>query len=184
MRIREPAGLPAAIAVTGLLLAAAGGCGYSLAGRGAFLPDYIQTIGVPLFANNTTVFDVEQLLTARVRAEFIGRGKYRVVPDSTGVDALLTGTVTSISVAPTAFNEQQQASRYAVVVVMRIEFRDLRADRVLWENPSLVFREEYEPSTGTGALDANAFFGQESNALQRIADGFARSVVSSILEAF
>jgi hypothetical protein len=67
---------------------------------------------------------------------------------------------------------------------MRIEFRDLRADRVLWENPSLVFREEYEPSTGTGALDANAFFGQESNALQRIADGFARSVVSSILEAF
>jgi len=29
------------------------GCGYSLAGRGSFLPDYIKTIGVPTFANHT-----------------------------------------------------------------------------------------------------------------------------------
>jgi hypothetical protein len=27
------------------------GCGYSLAGRGSFLPDYIKVIGVPTFAN-------------------------------------------------------------------------------------------------------------------------------------
>ncbi|SVE39014.1 uncharacterized protein METZ01_LOCUS491868, partial [marine metagenome] len=27
------------------------GCGYALAGRGSFLPDYIETIGVPMFGN-------------------------------------------------------------------------------------------------------------------------------------
>jgi hypothetical protein len=55
---------------------------------------------------------------------------------------------------------------------------------VLWENPSLVFREEYEAAQGTSALDPNAFFGQEANALERVATEFARTVISSILEAF
>jgi hypothetical protein len=179
------------VAITGFLpvllatVLAGAGCGYSLAGRGAFLPDYIQIIGVPLFTNTTGVFDVEQVLTQRVRQEFIGRGKYRVVPDTVGVDALLTGTVSSITVAPAAFNDQQQATRYAFTVVMKFEFRDVRENEVLWENPSLVFREEYDlaPTSG-GVLDANAFFGQESNAIERLATNFAKSVVSSILEAF
>ena len=43
----------------------ASACGYSLAGRGSFLPDYIRTIGIPLFQNRTP-FTVEQLAT-RIR---------------------------------------------------------------------------------------------------------------------
>jgi hypothetical protein len=65
-----------------------------------------------------------------------------------------------------------------------MEFKDLKTNNVLWENPSLVFREEYEATPGSDALDPNAFFGQETNALERITTEFARTVVSSILEAF
>ncbi len=170
----------------GLLLAAAvqGGCGYSLAGRGSFLPESIRTIAVPLFTNQTSVFEVEQQLTDKVRSELIGRGKYRVVPETTGADASLVGTITSISIAPSAFNADRQATRYAVTVVVNIEFRDLANDKVLWSNPSLSFREEYEVTTGTGALDPNAFFGQNQNAFERLSQDFARTVVSAILEAF
>src|SRR5262245_42261787 len=127
----------------GLLVTAclSSACGYSLAGRGSFLPEYINIIGVPLFTNSTSVFDVEQVLTQHVRQEFIGRGKYKVIPTQAGADAVLTGTVSSITVAPTAFNDQQQATRYAFVVIMKFEFRDLRENKVLWENASLVFRE-------------------------------------------
>ena len=32
-------------------------CGYSLAGRGSFLPAYIRVIGVPTFVNRTTLFN-------------------------------------------------------------------------------------------------------------------------------
>jgi len=163
---------------------ASAGCGYALAGRGSFLPAYIQTIGVPLFGNNTNVFDVEQVLTQQVRQEFIGRGKYRVVPETAGVDALLTGTVSSVTVSPVAYNDRQQATRYAVVVVMRFEFRDQRANAVLWENPSLVFREEYDLESDRTQVDASTFFGQEFNAMQRLAENFSKSVVTSILEAF
>ncbi|MBA2301944.1 MAG: LptE family protein [Acidobacteria bacterium] len=157
-------------------------CGYSLAGRGAFLPPHIRTIGVPLFTNATSVFDVERRVTERVRSELIGRGKYKVETAAQGVDAVLSGEISSISIVPSAFNAQRQATRYALVLTAKIEFRDLKDNKVLWSNPSMQFREEYEIS-GT-VTDPNAFFGQDVNALDRLAAEFARTLVSAILEAF
>jgi hypothetical protein len=167
-----------------LTLVPLSGCGYSLAGRGSFLPAYIRNIGVPPFTNNTAVFDVDRRVTEKVRAELTGRGKYKVFPTETGNDAVLTGEISSISVAPVSFNQQQQASRYALIMSARVEFKDLKTGKVLWSNPALQFREEFEPSTGTNIGDANAFFGQDVNALDRMATEFARSVVSALLEAF
>ena len=94
-----------------LLVAALGcaSCGYALAGRGSFLPATIRVIGIPDFTNNTGFYQVEQVLTAKVRSEFIGRGRYKVLPQDTGVDGLLKGEITSISVTPTLFNEAHWA---------------------------------------------------------------------------
>lgn len=160
------------------------GCGYSLAGRGSFLPESIKIVGVPMFVNNTAVYDVEKRITERVRSEFIGRGKYKVEPNATGVDAVLLGEISSITLAPAAFTEERLASRYILTVTAKIEFRDVKADKVLWSNPSMQFREEYEQTNTASATDATAFFGQNVNAVERLASEFARSIVSAILEAF
>ena len=163
---------------------ASAGCGYSLAGRGSFLPASIKTIGIPAFTNRTTVFNLETTLTAKVRAEFAGRGKFVMVPEATGVDALLTGEVTSVTITPASFNAAQLASRYAITMTARVELRDVRANMVLWDNPSVTFRQEYDTTTGQTAVDPAAFFGQDTNALDRMSTEFARSIVSAILEAF
>jgi hypothetical protein len=160
------------------------GCGYSLAGRGTFLPAHIRTIGVPMFSNNTPVFEVERPFTEKVRSEFIGRGRYQILPEETGVDAVLRAEIVSIAISPASFTAERQATRYAIVITTKIEFRDVANDRVIWQNPSLVFREEYDVVTGTVATDPNVFFGQELNAVERLATNFARTVVSAILEAF
>ncbi len=174
--------------VAALLTASLSGCGYSLAGRGSFLPAYIKTIGLPLFVNNTPIFDVERRVTEKVRTELIGRGRYTVKPDVTGVDAVLTGEIMSISLAPTAFNQQQQATRYALTLVAKIEFKDLKANKVLWQNPGMAFSEQYDATSFVGGTSANpdagTFLGQNINALERLASEFARAVVSAILEAF
>jgi hypothetical protein len=161
------------------------GCGYSLAGRGSFLPDYIRTIGIPTFANHTTVFNLETQITQKVRSEFIGRGKYQILPEGgSNVDALLTGEVSAVTISPASFSTQQIASRYVVTMSARVELRDVRENTVLWENPGLVFRQEYEAQAGTNALDPAAFFGQDQNALDQMTTEFARTIVSAILEAF
>jgi hypothetical protein len=162
----------------------ASGCGYTLAGRGSFLPASIKTIGVPTFTNRTTVFNVETLLTQKVRAEFIGRGKYKVLPQATDVDALLVGEVSSITVAPASFSANNLASRYVITMSASIQLKDLQQNVVLWENPSLIFRQDYDATSGRGPTDAAAFFGQDQNALDRMSAEFARTIVSAILEAF
>jgi hypothetical protein len=160
------------------------GCGYALAGRGSFLPAHIRSIGVPTFTNRTSVFNLESLLTERVRAEFIGRSKYQILPQRTGVDAVLVGDIASVTVTPASFSSQQLASRYLIMMSVSIQLRDLRDDKVLWENPSLLFREEYDATAGRSVVDPIAFFGQEANALDRVSGEFARAIVSAILEAF
>src|SRR5690606_19190071 len=114
-------------------------CGYSLAGRGNFLPSYIRIIGIPQFTNNTTVFDLERTITERVRTEFIGRGRYQVVPDTEGVDAVLNGTIVGVTLEPTGFNQNNQATRYLFRMTLMLEFKDVKADKVIWGNPAQQF---------------------------------------------
>ena len=159
------------------------GCGYSLAGRGSFLPPYIKRIGIPIFTNNTPVFDLDRQLTERVRSEFIGRGKYVITTESTGVDALLTGVITSVTLTPVAFNTSNQATRYALTLSVSAEFKDMRASKVLWTNPSMQYREEFSLDPRTAA-DTTTFLAQDANARERMALELARALVSAILEAF
>jgi Lipopolysaccharide-assembly len=159
-------------------------CGYALAGRGSFLPDYIKTIGVPTFENRTTLFNLETQVTQKVRSEFIGRGHYQIVPETTNVDAVLTGELSGVSIQPVAFTTQQLAARYTIMMSARVILNDVHENKVLWENPNLVFRQEYEAQSGQTQLDPTTFFGQDQNALDRMTTEFARSIVSAILEAF
>ena len=69
----------------------------------------------------------------------------------------------------------------------RVELRETRGDTVLWENPSLIFRQEWDAPSNPNAAnppDPAVFLGQDMNALERITNEFARTIVSAILEAF
>src|SRR3974390_1862004 len=105
-----------ALALAVVALSMEGGCSYTLAGRGSFLPSYIHVIGIPLFVNKSAIFDIDRQVTDQWRAESIGRVKYTIKPDATGVDGLLTGTVTGVFLTPVAFNQAQQATRYALIM--------------------------------------------------------------------
>ena len=171
--------MPALLALTG------SGCGYALAGRGSFLPNDIRVVGIPPLVNRTTFFDVEQILTEKIRNEFIGRGKYRVVPDANDAEAVLTAEITSITLSPAGFTSGQLASRYQFVLTMKVDFTDTRVSKSLWANDALTFREEYELNAqGTGTIEGATFVDQQRSSFDRIATDVARTVVTAIVEAF
>ena len=171
------------ITLIALAVAGGSGCGYSLSGRGSFLPSYIKVIAVPQFANNTPIIDIERRLTDAVRSELIGRGRYKVLPGrEQASDAVLTGEILQISVVPAAFDAQQRQTQVNVIVVTKVEFRDLKTDKVLWSHPALPITERYDVTTNVA--DAGLFLGQNANAMQRLSNEFARALVSAILEAF
>jgi hypothetical protein len=161
------------------------GCGYALAGRGTFLPTDIRVVGIPPLLNRTTFFDVEQILTEKIRNEFIGRGKYRIVPDTTGADAVLNAEITSITLSPVGLTTTQLASRYQFVLTMKVDFTDARVNRSLWANDTLSFTGEYELSTQSGDPTQSAsFVDQQRSSFDRISTDVARTVVTAIAEAF
>jgi hypothetical protein len=81
-------------------------------------------------------------------------------------------------------NTQQIATRFEIIMQARVQLRETAGDKVLWENPGLLFRQEFESQATPNALDPAAFFGQDRNALERMSLDFARTIVSAILEAF
>ena len=162
----------------------AASCGYALAGRGSFLPDYIKTLGIPMFGNATPYQSVEQIFTQKVRVEFQSSRRYTVVPGDEGVDGVVRGEVTNISLSPVSLNDAQLASRFRVTVVVKVKFEDVQAQKTLWENPALSFSDEYELASNSTGADVSAFVGNERVAVDRMSTDFARSVVSAILEAF
>lgn len=174
-----------AIAVLCGAAALASGCGYALAGRGSFLPAHIRVVGIPQFENRTTTSRIEQVLTEKVRVEFINRGRYTIRPDTVGADAVLTGEIAAFTVQPVGFTEQQLASRYLFTVIVRVRFTEARTGEVLWSDDGVRFSSEYELSTrGNTALEGAGFLDQESSAFDRIANDIARTIVTAILEAF
>lgn len=168
------------------LLVPLSGCGYSLAGRGSFLPANIKVIAVPLFTNNTNVFELDRRVTEKVRAELAGRGKYRVEASTEQAhDAILSGVISSVTIAPSAFNAQNQATRYVLTMTVSVELRAVgEGGKVLWANPSLQFREESDVKSAVVETDVSVFFANDVNALERLATEFARTVIAAMLEAF
>jgi hypothetical protein len=164
---------------------ASASCGYSLAGRGSFLPDYIRVIGIPLFLNRTPYVTVEQIFTEKVRVEFQSRGRYRINPTEEGADGVVRGDIVGISLAPVGFTDAQLATRYRFTVAVSVKFDDMQQKKTLWENPALSFSDEYELASTTSInVIGAAFLDQERVAIDRLSTDFARSVVQAILEAF
>jgi hypothetical protein len=171
------------LALLPLVALVSSGCGYTLAGRTINLPAHIRVIGIPMLVNQSVTPDLDQILTNAIRQELLSRGRFRVVHDTTGVDAVLTGTIMPVQTNLTGLTEARQAQRYIVTVLANIEFREVATDKVHWANPAFRASEEYEVPTGTGATDQTLVFQADRQALERLARTFARSLIASILES-
>jgi outer membrane lipopolysaccharide assembly protein LptE/RlpB len=163
-----------------LALLAATGCGYHTAAHSVQLPENVKTIAVPPFTNVTNTYRIEQMLTSSVVREFTTRTHYHILNEpGEAADATLHGTVVSTSASPLTYNSSTgQAASVLVVVSMRVSLTD-RQGKVLYQNPSYLFREQYEVSQ-----DLTSFFEEDSPAFRRLSQDFARTLVSNILEGF
>jgi len=166
------------LALTGLL-AFTWSCGYALEGRGSFLPSHIIRVGIPSFKNLTTKVGLEEVITAEIYSEFLTRGDYQLSGNSTGVDAVLQGEIASYAYVPRALDEQGMATSYLIVITANIVFKDLKENKVLWQQRGYRFQSEYQLSE-----EGEGLISQEADAIERAAEDFAKSVVSTILTGF
>jgi outer membrane lipopolysaccharide assembly protein LptE/RlpB len=162
-----------------VLLLFTAGCGYHTAGHVVTIPADVHTVAIPAFVNQTQTYRIEQRLTAAVIREMMTRTHYRIVSRPQDADAILRGVVLSTNSAPLTYNTQTgQVSSILVSVSMKVTFSD-KDGKVLYENPSYLFRQQYQVSS-----DPPSFFEEDSPAFERLSREFAQTLVSNILEGF
>jgi outer membrane lipopolysaccharide assembly protein LptE/RlpB len=156
------------------------GCGYHTAGHATRIPASVRTIAVPIFVNQTQTYRIEQMLTRDVVREFLARTHYQIAnDDGKSADAVLKGTVVSAQAAPLTYDAQTGRISSAIVTVsMKVSLVDHNG-HTFFENQNYTFRQQYQVSR-----EVTSFFEEETPALQRMSQDFARTLVGDIMEAF
>lgn len=161
-----------------LLLTAA--CGYHTAGAAVRLPSDLHTIYVPGIANASQAYRIGQVFTEAVVRELRERTNYRIVTVNDGTaDATLSGTITSVYIAPLTYDAVTGRISSSLVVVALNARLTAKDGKVLWSNPNFLYREQYQES-----VDVASFFEEAAPAVQRMATSFAKTLVANILEAY
>jgi outer membrane lipopolysaccharide assembly protein LptE/RlpB len=155
-------------------------CGYHAAGHTVALPQNVRTIAVPGFVSQSPTFRVEQVMTDAVVREFNTRTQFHVIHEAQpDADAVLKGTVLSATAAPLAYDSRTgRAASVLVTISMQVTLT-ARDGKVLFQNPSYLFHEQYELSR-----ELSSFFEEDSSAMDRLSRDFARTLVANILEGY
>jgi outer membrane lipopolysaccharide assembly protein LptE/RlpB len=185
----------ARVAKASLILAAfmmVSGCGYHVAGKNDALPKSIHVIAVPALENKTSVYRIEQRLTAATVHEFLAKTPYRVVPEPANADAVLRGKVLSLEAVPLLFDTATgRATTMLVTVKCEITFEERETGKILYHSENFLFRNQYEIANilnpKTSAVDpttVTGFFQEQDPALDRLAQDFAARLVAAVTENF
>ncbi len=168
------------------------GCGYHVAGRSDALPKSIHVIAVPALENKTSVYRIEQKLTAATVHEFLAKTPYRVISDPAGGDAVLRGRVLSLEAVPLQFDTKTaRATTMLVTMKCEITFQEKETGKVLFHSDNFLFRNEYEIptviTTSSGSTNQSSiagFFQEQDPTLDRLAQDFATRLVAAVTENY
>jgi len=143
------------------------------------LPRNIKIIAVPAFQFEAKGlrFRVESRFTDAVTREIIRRGNgLKVQGARAGADAVLEGTIRDFSFSGVLLDSSGRARVYEVTIVTAVTIRDLREDKILYDNQNFIFRDSFEFTS-----DPRSFFNEEDPAVERMAKAFAESAVSAFV---
>lgn len=143
------------------------------------LPKDVKVIAVPAFQFEAKGlrYKVESRFTSAVSREIIRRGNgLKVQGTRTGADAVIEGTIRDFSFSGVLLDREGRARVYEVTIVVAVTIRDLKGEKILYDNQNFVFRDSFEFTD-----DPRSFFNEEDPAVERMARAFAESVVSAVV---
>lgn len=155
-------------------------CGYHVGGQGDLVPKSIQTISIPAFSTLTTRYRLVDTLPQEIGREFMARGRFRIVNDPSQADAVLNGSINTVTEYPTIFDPTSgKATSVQITVSITFHFIERATGRVLFSRVNLMSRDNYEI-----AIDPHQFFDERDPAFARLSRNVAHDIVSAIMENF
>jgi hypothetical protein len=158
------------VLLSGVIGASGSGCShYSTAGR---LPQYIKTVYIPTFENETAEFYLAQEITDAVTERFLSEANLRL-GDAEGAEAQIDGKVRGYYEEAETFRQTAgiQISGRRVTIVLEVEFVDRVENKTLWQDRNFRRWAVYEPDKES-----------EQEAARRVVALLADDLISSVLQ--
>lgn len=123
--------MPGALAFS-LFFAQVPGCAYSF--TGASVPPHLTTIAIPLLDDQSGFGEagLREDFTRELTNLFISDNSIRVADRSTA-DAILSGSIVSVTDAPSVVQQGEQVSQRRITMSAKFAFQDMKFRRKIWD---------------------------------------------------
>jgi hypothetical protein len=170
-----------------IVLALALGCGYHRLDnrpRSAVWMVKGETIRIASFKNNTAKLGAEETFRKALENRIVAASPWKLVPQSSASRWVLQATIEHYEVRPlglsrgnTSTGSAGTASRVEVLVTASVKLLDGQTGELVIARPHLTFSNQYRVD-----LNFASFGNQELRVLVTLADDFAESFLTQLLE--
>ncbi|MCK4414507.1 MAG: hypothetical protein KAY32_13285 [Candidatus Eisenbacteria sp.] len=157
------------------LVAAA--CAYSFSGSS--LPSHIQSIAIPVFANESLDATIGDEVTRGISDRFLEDNRLKLAREA-NADCVLEGRVTQYERKVYSYTASQEPEAYIVVVRLAVVLKDRVKNRDLWSNERLEATATY-PAETTASTGGGLPASEEEAREAAIAD-LAQDILAQVLE--
>lgn len=133
------------------------GCGYHFTGDHVGLPEDIHSLSVGRIENRTREYGLEKSLAFALERQVHLRRHFRMVEDPAGGDAVLTGTIREVRVRPVAFDGNDLAVQFEIIVFLDLTLTRPSDGHVLWQVRRLRQIDEYSASARAVLTSSSQF---------------------------
>jgi len=146
---------------------------YSFKGN---LPPDIKNIAIPLFADRTAEFNIQQTVTDKIRLGFIKENLLKLAEED-NAHSILYGTILSIDDKPLVYTESETSgesvTEYRLTLQIEIEWFDNVNNRSVFKKQFIGY-SEYDP-TGASASTRETALGE---AVEQITEDIMNTILA------
>ena len=157
-----------------LILIALNGCSYSV-----FMNVYphLRNVNISPFENETAEYTIAQDVQEYLVNKFQSDGRLRI--STIDPDSQIEGTVLDYQNEVYGYNYDNNVTEYRVTILFSITMSDLREQKIMYENKSLMLSEVYYP----GSTNPEQFT-TETEAVEKVFERVFDTIIRSTLEAW
>lgn len=156
------------------------GCGYRFSPGGEWIDSGIRAIFVDNIANSTS----EPLVEVYVRSAFEDRiqksPRFRLASSREAADAVLRGTITSLSATYVAHDRFDKGSESRAVMVLNLSFEERRTGKTLWSVANFTGNESFRVEQANPGATSN----NRQAALQKLSSNMAERAFRNLMSGF
>ena len=120
------------------------GCGYGFAPQGEHIDKRISNVYVEPFGNKTAEPEVENYIRTAFIDQIIQGKRFKTVPTIEQADAIISGSVLSLTTATLSYRNNVLAAEERMYVTLEISFRDKESGKIIWSSRNVVGTTDYK----------------------------------------